>query len=400
MTAAADNRATRLDEASILEEARERAGLDDFGSPEFWEPLRVILRGLEDEARLNPGGRMGQRERIVGLLVNRLRAQSWFARHPEIVEETLEDPIVIVGFPRTGTTMLHRTIASEPRMYSIAWWETRNPAPFPGWTPENAALVRDPRIADAEEQIRAMLEANPDLAAVHPFEAEGPDEEIMILEHSFISGVPPAFANLPSYFDWLEAHDNGPGYAYMKQLIQFLQWQKKQRGEERERWVLKTPHHLMHLDLLFEHFPGATVIQTHRDPVETMPSFASMNYESRLLASDEVDAEETGAQWCNRFRKAMERCLDVRDRMPAERFVDIWYRDAVADPIAQVKRIYDHVGMTFTKEAERAMLAWAEENRRGDRPTHDYTLEQFGFSEESLRRDFAGYRARFIAERS
>lgn len=387
---------TRLDEASLLEAAIERARYDHFGDEGFRVHLRALLGFMEQEGRLNEVGRATQRERLVGLLANRLSCQFWFDRHPEIDDERLDDPIVIVGLPRTGTTMLHRTIASESRVFGLLWWESRCPGPLPGWSPERAPTELDPRIANAKNEVRQMLEANPELAAVHPFEAESPDEEIMLLEHTFMSGNPPAFMNLPSYFTWLETHDNSPAYGYMKKLLQFLQWQKKQRGESADRWVLKTPHHLMHLDLVFEHFPEATVIQTHRDTVETIPSFASMNYEIRLMASDEVDAEETGRQWFERMARAMAHCLAVRDRMPADRFIDIGYRDAIADPIAQVRRIYDRVGMELTPEAERDMLDWAAQNRRELRPSHEYSLEGFGFDASELKDAFADYRERFI----
>ena len=391
---------TRLDEPSILDEARARTGLSDFGSDEFREPMRVLLAAFEAEGRLHPVGRATQRQRVVDLLVNRLYTQDWIRRHPEILDERIDDPIVIVGFPRTGTTMLHRTIASERRIHSLKWYESRNPAPFPGWDPANPSGERDPRIAEAEEQIRVMLEGNPDLAAVHPFEAEGPDEEIMLLEHSFMSGNPPAFVNVPSYFDWISNNDNSRGYAYMKRMLQFLQWQKRRAGGSAERWVLKTPHHMYHLDLVFEQFPRATVIQTHRDPIETIPSFASMNCEIHRLASDECDDHETADQWFRRLARATTRGLEVRDAMGEGRFIDVWYRDAILDPIAQVRRVYERVGMDLTSEAEGDMLAWAEQNRRDARPTHHYTLEQFGLTVEGIEGAFADYRKRFIIGRA
>jgi hypothetical protein len=377
---------------AVLEQACSRTGLDDFGDESFIEPMRRLLIALESEARLNEVGRVAQFERIVGLLVNRLRTEDNIHRHPEILDEVIERPFAIVGLGRTGTTMLHRTIASDPRMYSLAWYESRNPAPFPA----SDGLVTDPRIADAEAEVQMMLEASPDLIAAHPMDALAPDEEIMLLEHAFISGNPEAFCNVPEFARWLEGHDARPGYAYLRRLLQFLQWQKKCRGAVAERWVLKSPHHIGFLGAFFEVFPDAQVILTHRSPVQTIPSFASLIYAIRVLGSDQVDGVEIGQQWGGRLQRMMDRCIEFHRQHP-ERFLDIHYNQLIADPMAKVREIYRFIGTEWTAGAEAKMRQWAVENARDKRPVHKYTLEKFGFSEASLRADFANYR-RFVDE--
>ena len=121
-----------FDAKALLEEAQRRAGASDFGDPAFLEPMQRLLAALEREAELNPSGRLGQQERIVGLLVNRLRTEESVRRHPEILEQRIRAPIVIVGLARTGTTMLHRMLASDPRLHALLWYESRQPAPPPG----------------------------------------------------------------------------------------------------------------------------------------------------------------------------------------------------------------------------------------------------------------------------
>jgi len=389
-----------LDEASVLAEARERAGLEDFGAEDFREPLGILLRSLEEEARLNEAGRAAQRERIVGLLVSRLRTRDWLSRHPEILDERVDVRFVIVGFPRTGTTMLQRLLASDPDSISLLWWESRNPAPFPGWSPEAARLERDPRIADAEEQIRVMLEGNPELAAVHPLEAEAPDEDLMLLEHSFESSTPAGFANVPTYLRWHLEQDGRAAYRDHGVFLKFLQWQKRLRGEEIGAWVLKAPHHMLHLDLLLDAYPRACIVQTHRDPLDTLPSLASLAYELRRLASDEVDPAGAAlyAELTARYR--IDRLLEVRRARPEARFVDVWFGDVVASPIVEIERIYRSAELALSVEARRCMLRWAAENRRQDRPPHEYTLEEFGFTEEGIRRDFAEYREAYVLPRT
>lgn len=386
----------RLDEASILADARAKAGLDDFGDESFRAPLGVLLDALDREAGLLDFGRAAQRARIVDLLVNRLRAEDQFRRHPEILAEELGAPIVIVGLPRTGTTLLHRTLAQDPRLFSVRWFECRHPAPFPGAGPGDDG---DPRVAQAKAEVQAMLDGSPALAAIHPLDALAADEEILLLEHAFQSTVPESGANVPSYGRWLDAHDQRPAYRYLRKLLQLLQWQKRRAGQQAERWVLKTPHHLGYADLVLEEFPGALIVQTHRDPLESIPSLASMITALWVLVAAEVDPQEVARQWSAKMATALRRCLAVRDRHP-DRFLDVWFLDAVQDPVRQARRIYEAVGMPCTSDAERAMRAFVATNPREGRPPHQYTLEEFGLSPEGIARDFAEYRQRFILART
>lgn len=376
---------------ALLAEARRRTGLDDFGDPAFALPLERLLASLRDEARLNAVGRAMQFERNVGLLVNRLRTEDWLRRQPEIDAERIEAPLVIVGLARTGTTMLHRMLASDPRWLALLWYESRNPAPF---ADADGAAV-DPRIADAEAEVAAMLEGSPDLIAAHPMDAHAPDEEIMLVEHAFTSWNPEAFCRVPSYAAWLDRADLAPGYRYLRRLLRFLQWQKRRRGETATRWVLKAPYHLGSLDLLFEHFPDARIVMTHRDPVQTVPSLASLVRTLRVLGSDAVDPLEIGAHWSRRWARALERAIAARASRE-ERFLDVPYAELVADPMAQVARIYRHAGLELTEEARERMRRWAVENERDRRPLHAYTLEEFGYTEAGLRAAFSAYCERFL----
>ncbi|MGI9287378.1 MAG: sulfotransferase family protein [Pseudomonadales bacterium] len=382
-----------LDEQTLLAEARRRTQLDDFGDESFRVALRRLLQSLEEDADLSLMGRVVQFERNVGLLVNRLRTEDYFKRYPEIIDEEILAPVVIVGLPRTGTTMTHRMIASEPRIFAPLWYEVRNPAPFPGDFRND-----DPRIDDARAQIDAMLASSPDLAKAHPMDPVGPDEEIMLLEHSFLSGMPESAANVCGYGEWFRQQDATPGYAYLKKMLQFLQWQKKQKGQLGERWLLKAPCHLGFIDILFSTFPDAKVVQTHRDPIETVPSLTSLVYACWQIVCDNADPKEAGRQWHVILARWTQHCLAERDKMSEDRFIDVWFKDTLIDPIAQVKRIYGFVGMQLTAEASTYMEDWKEENRRDKRAAHDYTLEQYGLSEDAIKRDFASYRERFIID--
>jgi len=390
----AENRAA-FDEAALLAEACRTTGLDDYGPDAFREPLGVLLRSLREEAPLNELGRMIMRTRILESLATRLETQHWVKRHPEILEEKIEAPIVIIGQMRTGTTMLHRIIASDPRNHAADWWETRFPAP-----PRDIDWSKpDPRIPVAEAEVAAILEADPRQASIHPWNAQAPDEEIMLLEHSFLSHVPEAFCNIPTYRAWINEQDWTPSYVYLRKLLQLLQWQKRQRGNVRERWVLKSPGHLGYIDTLFKVFPGAVAILTHRDPVETVPSAASMNQAMWALYSDEDKSSVVGAQWQDRLAWGTKRAMASRENYDANRFVDVWFRDALKDPIAEIERAYGVFGIEFTPEARAGMEKWRTDNPRDKRPPHEYRLEDYGLTKEGIEAAFAEYRERFIVPR-
>ena len=381
-----------FDEVTLLSEAQSNAGLSDFGPDEFRPALGTLLRSLREEAPMNELGRTLLRARILESLQTRLQTQDWITRHPEILEEEIGAPLVVIGLMRTGTTMLQRIIASDPRNHACMWWETRFPAPHAGtdWgQPE-------PRIPIAEAEVAAILEADPRQASIHPWDAQAPDEEIMLLEHSFRSHVPEAFVDIPTYRSWLNDQDWTPSFLYLRKLLQSLQWQKRQRGDVRERWVLKTPGHLGYIDTLFEVFPGARVIQTHRDPVDTVPSAASMNHAMWALYSDDSSANVAGAQWQERLAWGTNRAMESRDRYDADRFVDIWFRDAMKDPIGEIERAYGVFGIEMTDAARAGMEQWRLDNPRDKRPAHEYTLSEYGLTEEGIKEAFAEYRARYI----
>ena len=383
-----------LDVDTLVEEAREKAGLRDFGDESFREPLGVLLDSLENEANLNDVGRGTQHARIVDSLSMRLMTEDYIRRHPEIQDEDLGEAVVIVGLARTGTTRLHRLLGSGPAFQVAQWWEVRFPAPFPrsDWRRD------DPRIAAAHAEVKATLEAVPALATMHPWDPEGADEEVMLLEHTFLSWMPESGAHVPSYQHWLDEQDLTDAYRYLARLLRFVQWQKKESGRGGGRWILKSPFHLAYIDPLFEVFAGARVIQTHRDPLETIPSAASMYRSLHVLNTDAVDPHVVGEAVRSRYRGALERCMRSRERYAPERFIDVDYRAVGRDAIGEARRIYEWLGLELTDDAERAMRQWTQDNTREKRAAHEYTLEEFGFTRDGLASEFAEYRERHILD--
>jgi len=386
---------TQLNILDLLDTAVERSGgLSDFGDPTFKPALEVLVNSINQEGKLSATGAHIFSERLIESLVTRLRFEQQIRQHPEILAESLVNPVFIIGLPRTGTTMLHRVLASDARFYAPLWWEVRFPVPIPG----SAANGEDPRIALARAEVNMMLDAMPELLTMHPIDAELPDEEVVLMEHSFLSAMY-AYANIPAYTRWLGEQDTTPAYAYLKKQLQFLQWQKRQRGQHAERWILKSPHHIHAMDALFAVFPDAKVIQTHRDPLETIPSMSSFAHTIWNIYSDQADPRDAARLWSAKFARGMGDAIKVRERMPDDRFLDVWYLDAVKAPMEVANTIYPFINMPLTQTAERQMHDWISRNQREQRAPHLYSLEKMGLSKAQLERDFKQYREQYILPR-
>lgn len=384
---------TPFDPEALLAEARAASGgLDDFGDPSFRPALDVLCASLDQEARLSETGRYALRLKLLGQLGNRLRLEQAFHAHPEIADEAIAPPLVIVGLPRTGTTKLHRLLSRDPRFWWMAFWESQFPLPFPG-EPEGQPARR---IAEAHRLIDMMTTAMPKLMAIHPMSAEEADEEVMLMEHSLLSAFD-AYAHIPSYTRWLDRQDQSPAYRYLARMLQHLQWQKRKRGVCGQRWVLKAPHHLLRMDLLLRTFPGVQVIQTHRDPLTSIPSIASFIDTLWRIYSDHPDPQAAGRIWSERMRRGLEHTLQVRETAPAQ-FLDVRFQDTVRQPLEVVQKIYAFIGWELDADTRGRMRAWLVQDEHSHGATHEYTPEQFGLSAAQLAQDFATYRTRHICE--
>lgn len=375
-------------EKDLLEVGRRQAGLNDFGDPSFLEPLRRLIESLGTEARLNPVGRLATRYDLIRLLVNRLRMEEDRKRNPGIAEEEIRRPIIITGLPRTGTTLLHNLLALDPASRVLLTWETMVPSP----PPEVATYRTDRRIDLVDRQIGWFHRLIKGFNRIHPVGARLPEECLMIFSHSFLSYQFETTHRLPSYLDWLEVQDLRPAYEVHRRFLQHLQWRCPG-----ERWVLKAPAHMFDFEAMFSAYPEACVVMTHRNPIDVTASNASLTATLRSAFSDDVDPFEVGPECSRRWAEAIGRALHSRDRgcAPAERFLDLYYTDLLADPVAAVRMVYTRFDLPFPEGLKERIHEFLHQNPKDQFGKHHYSLEEFGLNLEEETRRYAIYRERF-----
>lgn len=379
-----------LDEAELLSAARQATGLENFGDDSFRIPMRLVLKGLETESDLNPIGRFLTRQSILRVLKNRLYAEDLIERHPEILEREIRDPIVVVGLARSGTTRLHRLLASDPRFTHLLAWESVNPAPWP----ESFGDGPDPRIRAIEQGLKAVLYLSPQIASVHPLGAHEVEEEVGLIEHAFSSQLFEVIHYMPSFASWLMEHDQTYAYEYMLRLLKLVAWFRNDPPEK--PWVLKSPQHMQDLDALMTVMPGARLVCSHRDPVKAVGSACSMAWNALVRDTDHLDPHWVGREWSGKTEAMLRKTLRVREeRVAPEQQLDVLYADIGADWRAVMQRIYAFIGEEWNDSAEQSMERWLEQNGQHRHGVHRYSLTDFGLDADEVDARFRFYRQRF-----
>lgn len=370
---------------ALLAAAVERTGLDEWGDQAFRERLDVLCGSLTTQSGLSDVGTAMVFEQLVGNLVNRLRLEALVTAHPEIEDVAIERPIVICGLPRTGTTHLHNLIAADPAIRYMPYWESLEPFPAPG---EDEQPRRD-RCAAGLEIVDTSM---PEFKRMHEMTVDHAHEEIQLLAND-ISGMLFETMNLvPDYAAHYKAHDQTPSYAYLKRSLQAMQWL---RGGQ--RWVLKSPQHLEQFPVLYETFPDATFVVTHRDPVEVTQSMATMISYSARMACDHPDPARISRYWLDRADDLLNGCLRDRDVLPEAQSIDVRFDDFMANETATVAAIYALAGQPYDERARTAMAQFCVEHPRGRHGGVIYALDDLGLNVSEVESRFSTYRERFVS---
>ncbi|MGE0388361.1 MAG: sulfotransferase [Gammaproteobacteria bacterium] len=382
-----------MDPEELISTAMRAEQLANFGRDDYWrEPFHVLVESLNSQADLSLFGRIGTRDMLLTALRNRLRVEDVFARNPAIEDEVIHEPVILVGLPRSGTSILFEVLMQDPDLAALLAWEVESPCP----PPEAGTYADDPRIPRAHERITRRTRLAPRMQAMHELGARIPAEcGTAHTYFSFLSESVLGRYNLPAYDAYLtQRGDLRKAYGYHKRLLKLLQWKNPRR-----HWLLKSPPYLWHLDVLLETFPDARVIISHRDPLRALSSGTSLIVTMRGMWSDRPVVDPAGFALMldpATIAAGLEGIIDLIEAgaIPRGQVLHSHYAQFMQDPIAQVRELYDGMGLALTDQATGAMRAYLAGKPQGKFGTHAYAV----VDDPGVRRLFARYQAYFNVE--
>ncbi len=381
---------TELQPEALLDAASAATGLDDFGPEGFREGLRALCESLTADAQLNDLGAVALPGMIVGSLANRLRLVDWITTHPEVRDEPVDAPIVVIGMFRAGTTLLSRLFDQDVRNRGLLMWEAGDSVPPP--TP--ADHRSGPRVDAVHASNTMLAEINPMIEVVHHEQADEATECITLMAQDFKSLTYEAIANIHGYDQWLLRVDQRSAYEYHRSALQVLQ-----SGGVRGRWTLKSPHHAIALEHLTAVYPDARLVLLHRDPVVLTASVCSLINTLSSTFSDADHRAYIADHWPAMLEESVRRIDSFRAAHPEHPIVDVQYADLVNDPVATVRAIYTEVGDELDDDGVRAITAYVDAHPRGQFGAHRYDLAEFGLDSAALTERFSGYTDRYDVPR-
>lgn len=330
-------------------------------------------------------GKLSAQAQFRKVLTDRLWAQMWLTRHPEILARPIRRPVVIVGPMRSGTTRMHRLLAGDQRFAHLRSFETISPVPRPDFEKKGR---RDFRPVLASRIMKVARLANPRTLSIHPTGPYEPEEELGLLVSSMWGMKHEAQWNVPSYGRWCEGQSAVPAYRHMADLLRLVGW--SQQESSLRPWILKTPQHMLDLPALLEVFPDARLIFTHRDPLKVVGSAASLAWNQTIIYSDHADPRTIGREWLRKTALQIERMRAARDAIPRHRMIDVQYEDMEADWRGTMDRIYDFLSLDIEPPLP-AMQNYLERSRTLKRNPHTYSLAEFGQSDEAVMEKLGDY---------
>ena len=375
-----------LDPAAVVRAATKKAGSNDLGSDSYREPLEVFLASCEAEAELTTFGRILITKMLAAALTNRIELHRWALDHPAVAKESIDSPWIIVGLPRTGTSLLSMLLGLDPMARPLRQWEAAHLIPPP--TLEGAE--EDPRIALTAKELNGLMKLNPPLKAMHPFGATLAQECVSLFMYDVRTLALETQAHVPTYARWLERADMAPAYAQHKLALQALQ-----AAQPTERWILKTPNHLWHLDALLAAYPDARIIWTHRDPGPVVTSLASLANAGQRPLTSRADPRPAAEEWKRKCAFALSSAVAYDERTAAGWCQHLSYGALIDDPLSAVRRLYATFGDEVSDLHARRMEAFLEQRPQDAFGHHRYDPADFGWTYAGLAEEFADYTSRY-----
>lgn len=319
---------------------------------------------------------------------NRILINDYVEKHPEVRDQEIEKPIFILGFPRTGTTLLYNLLSQYPTARSIHFWELQNLIPPPN---PNDIETKNRKIEKINQNLEGMYKVMPKLRQIHEIKAENPEECLRLFENSFSCASFNLYGFFDRYFNWLMTDGIQAPYDYYKLQLQILQ--STSNGAP---WVLKSPAHMYHLNTLLKTFPDARIVHTHRDVKEVISSCCSLRATFMRVNCNETDYAKVGQFQLQAVKNQLEKSLSARKNQHQKQFYDVNYHDLVKSPQKTVTDILEHFELPVENAHLDSISNWVTENRQHKHGKHKHKLADFKLSDGIIEREFKEYNNRFL----
>ena len=388
----AGNPNTCLSVDTLMAQARAATGLSDFGDQRFMPAFNKVVELVNAEGGLTSPD-ADPVNLIVGSLADRLRLVRFLNDNPKALDERIDVAGFIIGWPRGGSTLLHRLLCSSPQLTGPCWWELLNPLPLTPGKAGDAEQRKQVAVATRD----AMYEKWPKMRSQHPLKPFDVDEEVMLFDRTFMSLMWPAYFYIPSYLDWLNRQDQSNAYEEMLLWLKVISYQRD--SDIPVKWILKSPQHMLAGGLrhAFAAMPGAKAIITHRTLQKVATSYASMVDTTISQWSSTYDPKQYGRDVIGTFRQSVDHFMEVRSEpRHADRFVDVRFQDTFERPVEVFTEVLEQLGIDVRDSDLEAARAWMAANGRETHPPHNYAPEDYGLTAEEIDAAFAPYHEEYL----
>ena len=371
--------------------AQRESGVHEIGDERLLERVRSNVDWINEKGPYTPEQVDAMSRQLQNLLARRLKMMLDRERFPGIAEQTIERPVFIVGYPRAGTTLLHSLLAEDPEVLAPLGWHMYSPSPPPG-----AGPVVPARIAYAQRQVEAWMDFCPAQAPMHPYIDKGAfqlieDDEAAALD--FRNTYCYHFYRVPTMdYPFFAEKDEVDNFRWHKQFLQHFQW-----NTGKTRWVCKGPGHQGKLKQIFEVYPDALCIWTHRPIGEIFASIVSLSASIfDTITNRPTDIRTNARLHLEMFRPGLEAVMG-QELVDDPRVKHLDFRTLTADPMQCIRDIYDELGLQVPDEFATRVSAWlaAPENQVDRYGRYPYSYEALGLDRAEVEEVFAPYSKRF-----
>lgn len=364
--------------ANLLQQAKEKTGLTDFGSVHFVEPLEVWLRDLQ-RAHISDKGQKFLTRLAIADLARRLEVMECLKKNPEILETPIPPIVYVTGHERSGTTLLHNLLSLHQNARCLSRWELMSPTP----PPVVSKLDTDPRRNQVQKSVDALRGA--ELEIMHWVNADDPKECVWgFIDCTGLLGMAPG-GILPDWFDWLMANNLTGSFEDYRKVIQILTW--KNQVQENGFLALKAPQIALHLPAFAKVFPEAKFVYLHRDPFRVLTSLCTLvEIVNKPFLSDITyfRGQETKAKvMLNRLQNVFARMIQYENAEP-DRVINILYSELMISPAEEACRIIEAAGLPADNNLEEKTVAFLEDQKKGRRAASCRSIPSFGYDHEEL----------------